>query len=61
MSQHNELLNGWFGRCGRSGLKLPAISLGCWHSFGAPGTGSAGGAVAKLQQPANLGPFLFGR
>src|SRR5271167_242047 len=21
-------------RCGRSGLKLPAISLGCWHNFG---------------------------
>ncbi len=20
--------------CGRSGLKLPAISLGCWHNFG---------------------------
>jgi L-glyceraldehyde 3-phosphate reductase len=23
---------------GRSGLKLPMISLGCWHNFGAPGT-----------------------
>ena len=28
----------WFRRCGHSGLKLPAISLGCWHNFGAPGT-----------------------
>ena len=28
----------WFRRCGRSGLLLPAISLGCWHNFGAPGT-----------------------
>ena len=27
-----------FHRCGRSGLQLPAISLGCWHNFGAPGT-----------------------
>ena len=27
----------FFRRCGRSGLKLPAISLGCWHNFGAPG------------------------
>lgn len=27
-----------FRRSGRSGLKLPAISLGCWHNFGAPGT-----------------------
>jgi len=31
----------WFRRCGRSGLLLPAISLGCWHNFGAPGTDSA--------------------
>ena len=23
-----------YRRCGRSGLKLPAISLGLWHSFG---------------------------
>ena len=23
-----------YNRCGRSGLKLPAISLGLWHSFG---------------------------
>ncbi len=31
---------GWFRRCGRSGLMLPAISLGCWHNFGRPGTDS---------------------
>ena len=24
-----------YRRCGKSGLKLPAISLGCWHNFGA--------------------------
>ena len=29
-----------FRRCGASGLKLPAISLGCWHNFGAAGTSS---------------------
>ena len=23
-----------YRRCGRSGLLLPAISLGCWHNFG---------------------------
>ena len=23
-----------FRRCGQSGLKLPALSLGLWHSFG---------------------------
>lgn len=28
----------WFRRCGRSGLLLPAISLGCWHNFGAAKT-----------------------
>src|ERR1051325_9956800 len=28
----------WFRRCGLSGLLLPAISLGCWHNFGQPGT-----------------------
>jgi L-glyceraldehyde 3-phosphate reductase len=30
--------SGWFRRCGRSGLQLPLISLGCWHNFGDPGT-----------------------
>lgn len=29
-----------YRRVGRSGLKLPAISLGCWHNFGGAGTGS---------------------
>ena len=24
-----------YRRCGASGLKLPAISLGLWHNFGA--------------------------
>ena len=28
----------WFRRCGKSGLQLPAISLGCWHNFGGVGT-----------------------
>lgn len=23
-----------YNRCGRSGLKLPALSLGMWHNFG---------------------------
>lgn len=27
-----------YRRCGASGLQLPAISLGCWHNFGAPGS-----------------------
>ena len=32
----------WFRRCGRSGLKLPAISIGCWHNFGGAGTDAVG-------------------
>jgi len=32
--------DGWFRRCGTSGLWLPAISLGCWHNFGDPGRDS---------------------
>ncbi len=24
-----------YHRCGRCGLKLPAVSLGLWHNFGA--------------------------
>ncbi|GAB4453703.1 MAG: L-glyceraldehyde 3-phosphate reductase [Armatimonadaceae bacterium] len=32
---------GWFRRCGCSGLHLPAISMGCWHNFGDPGTDAA--------------------
>jgi L-glyceraldehyde 3-phosphate reductase len=27
-----------YNRCGKSGIKLPAISLGLWHSFGEPTT-----------------------
>ena len=23
-----------YRRCGRSGLRLPAVSLGLWHNFG---------------------------
>lgn len=31
----------WFRRCGRSGLMLPPLALGCWHNFGDPGTDAA--------------------
>lgn len=31
-SDRYEKMN--YNRCGRSGLKLPAISLGLWHNFG---------------------------
>jgi L-glyceraldehyde 3-phosphate reductase len=29
-----------YRRCGKSGLLLPAMSLGCWHSFGQSGSDS---------------------
>lgn len=31
-NRYNEMV---YNRCGKSGLKLPAISLGLWHNFGA--------------------------
>lgn len=31
MNRYSEMI---YNRCGRSGLKLPAISLGLWHNFG---------------------------
>jgi L-glyceraldehyde 3-phosphate reductase len=40
--RYDRVQEGWFRRCGRSGLKLPAISLGCWHNFGGAGTGASG-------------------
>lgn len=39
---YENLTDGWFRRCGRSGLQLPAISLGCWHNFGEAGSASNG-------------------
>jgi L-glyceraldehyde 3-phosphate reductase len=39
--RYDRVTEGWFRRCGQSGLKLPAISMGCWHNFGDPGTDSA--------------------
>lgn len=35
---YDQLPGGWFRRCGKSGLLLPAISLGFWHNFGGAGT-----------------------
>ena len=34
-----------YRRCGRSGLKLPAISLGLWHNFGGVDTLETGRAI----------------
>jgi L-glyceraldehyde 3-phosphate reductase len=37
----------WFRRCGKSGLLLPAITLGCWHNFGTAESALGG----KLSEP----------
>lgn len=31
---NNRYKNMQYRRCGNSGIKLPAISLGLWHNFG---------------------------
>lgn len=49
--------NTWFRRCGTSGLKLPALSLGCWHNFGDAGTDSQ--RLPEAQLHANAQAMLF--
>ena len=36
-----------YNRCGRSGLKLPAISLGLWHNFGGVDDPQNGRAILR--------------
>ncbi len=44
-SRYDHML---YRRAGRSGLSLPAISLGFWHNFGGSDTYETGRAVARL-------------
>lgn len=46
-----------YNRCGRSGLKLPAISLGLWHNFG--GVDSFENARAVVRRAFDLGITHF--
>ena len=46
-----------YNRCGRSGLFLPAISLGLWHNFGA--TAEAGIISAMCRRAYDLGITHF--
>jgi L-glyceraldehyde 3-phosphate reductase len=46
-----------YRRCGRSGLKLPVISLGLWHNFG--GVDTLEKARAMLQRAFDLGITHF--
>jgi len=36
-----------YRRCGRSGIRLPAISLGLWHNFGGVDTFENGRAMLR--------------
>ncbi len=42
-----------YRRCGRSGLRLPALSLGLWHNFG--GVDSLSNSRAMLRRAFDLG------
>jgi len=46
-----------YNRCGRSGLMLPAVSLGLWHNFG--GVDSLENARAMLHRAFDLGITHF--
>jgi L-glyceraldehyde 3-phosphate reductase len=46
-----------YTRCGRSGLKLPAVSLGLWHNFG--GVDTFENARAMLRRAFDLGITHF--
>jgi L-glyceraldehyde 3-phosphate reductase len=46
-----------YNRCGRSGLKLPAISLGLWHNFGFDVPADKGRAICR--QAFDLGVTHF--
>ncbi|RFQ91005.1 aldo/keto reductase, partial [Escherichia coli] len=46
-----------YRRCGRSGVKLPAISLGLWHNFG--DTTRVENSRALLQRAFDLGITHF--
>ena len=48
-----------YNRCGRSGLKLPAISLGLWHNFG--GVDTVSNSRAMLRRAFDLGITHFDR
>jgi len=46
-----------FNRCGRSGVKLPAVSLGLWHNFG--GVDPLESSRAMLRRAFDLGVTHF--
>jgi L-glyceraldehyde 3-phosphate reductase len=53
----NRYDNMIYNRCGRSGLKLPAVSLGLWHNFG--GVDTLENSRAMCQRAFDLGITHF--
>jgi len=47
LAAENRYASMRYNRCGRSGLKLPAISLGLWHNFGGVDSFENGRAMAR--------------
>ena len=43
-----------YNRCGRSGLHLPAVSLGLWHNFGGDVSFENGRAIISLERTLNV-------
>ncbi len=46
-----------YRRCGKSGIKLPAISLGLWHNFGFDDNFSNGRAILQAAFDAGITHF----
>lgn len=56
-ANENRYANMIYKRCGKSGLKLPAMSLGLWHNFGE--TDNYDNAAAMVQKAFDLGITHF--
>ncbi|HMR91933.1 MAG TPA: L-glyceraldehyde 3-phosphate reductase [Chitinophagaceae bacterium] len=48
MPANNRYDNMLYNRCGRSGLLLPALSLGLWHNFGAVDNFDTGREIIRM-------------
>lgn len=57
LAENNRYDNMKYNRCGRSGIKLPAISLGLWHNFG--GVDTPENSRAMLRRAFDLGITHF--
>jgi L-glyceraldehyde 3-phosphate reductase len=57
LPEENRYAEMRYNRCGRSGLKLPAISLGLWHNFG--GVDTMENARAMIRRAFDLGITHF--